>query len=290
MASRFDDWQKEFGLLKDSEMTIYRAKDFIDAYRVRSLSPDINDLSGRDGRPDITAHVANSLADVMEISPPEIVADIGCGDGTFLKVAMKRGSVPERLRGVLPTQEEVQRVNNHLALEFPQLKSRIVVVGVSNSTSLLADSVDKCVCNGVFLLLPDAATAKSSLDEFARITRRGGMVLVGEVPDVDEVAVSSPLRSQHVNSSVLQRAWRVLVGSGVREVMLRLKKRLTVTFDRRVHLLSPPTTFWISPRDFEEMAKSSGLMLIRKYHSPSLSLSGQPTENEYRWNYLFQRL
>lgn len=271
-------------------MTIYRAKDFIDAYRVRSMSPDINDLSGRDGRPDITVHVANSLADELNISSQDVIADIGCGDGTFLKVAIKRGLVPEQLRGVLPTQEEVRRVNDHLTLEFPQFQSEVVVVGLSDSTSLSSDSVDKCVCNGVFLLLPDAASVKSSLDEFARITRRGGVVLIGEVPDVDEVAVSNSLQSHQAQPSALHRAWRVLVGSGMREVVLRLKKRLLVTFDQRVHLVSPPTTFWVPPKDFEEMAKSSGFTLIRKQRSPSLSLSGQPTENQFRWNYLFKRI
>jgi SAM-dependent methyltransferase len=271
-------------------MTLYRARDFIDAYRVRSMSSDINDLSGRDGRPDITAYVADSLVEELDISPSDFIVDVGCGDGTFLKVAIKRGMPPEQLRGVLPTQEEVQRVNDHLSLEFSQLKSRVVFVGVSDSISLPDDSVDKCVCNGVFLLLPDAATAKSSLDEFARITRGGGLVLIGEVPDIDETAVANSVRSKHIHSSALHRAWRVLVGSGLREALLRLKRRLMVTFDRRVHLVSPPTTFWISPDDFEEMGKSAGFMLIRKQRSPSLSLSGQPTENEYRWNYLFRRI
>jgi SAM-dependent methyltransferase len=271
-------------------MTLYRARDFIDAYRVRAMSPDINDLSGRDGRHDITVHVSNRLAEELDISAQDVIADIGCGDGTFLKVAMRRGLPPEQLRGVLPTQEEVQRVNDYLMLEFPQLKSGMVIVGVSDSTSLLDDSVDKCVCNGVFILLPDVATAKSSFEEFARIIRRGGLVLIGEVPDVDEVAISNPLRSQHVESSVLHRAWRVLVGSGLREAILRLKKRLMVTFDRRIYLVSPPTTFWMLPEDFEEMGRSAGFILIRKQRSPSLSLTGQPTEIKYRWNYLFRRI
>jgi SAM-dependent methyltransferase len=271
-------------------MTLYRARDFIDAYRVRSMSPDINDLSGRDGRSDITLHVSNMLAEELNILPQEVIADIGCGDGTFLKVAMKRGLPPEQLRGVLPTQEEVQRVNDHLLLEFPQLKSGLVFVGVSDSTSLPSGSVDKCVCNGVFLLLPDEAKAIASFNEFARITRRGGVVLIGEVPDIDEATISNPLQSQHAPSSALNRAWRVLVGLGLREAIFRLKRRLMVTFDRRVHLISPPTTFWMLPSDFEEMGRSAGFVLIRKQRSPSLSLSGQPTENEYRWNYLFRRI
>jgi SAM-dependent methyltransferase len=271
-------------------MTIYRAKNFIDAYRVRAMSPDINDLSGRDGRPDITAHVAKKLAAELDISPQDLIADIGCGDGTFLKLAIRQGLAFENLKGVLPTQEEVQRVNDYLKLEFPQLKSKILTVGVSDSTTLSTGSVDKCVCNGVFLLLPDEATVKSSLIEFARITRRGGLILIGEVPDIDEVSVLNPTQLQLAQHSPLSRAWRVLVDSGIREMFLRLKKRLLSTFDRRTHLISPPTTFWMSPGDFEEMGKSAGLMLIRKKPSPSLSISGQPTEHDYRWNYLFQRI
>lgn len=271
-------------------MTLYRARDFIDAYRVRSMSSDINDLSGRDGRPDITAHVADRLAEELLISSKDVIMDVGCGDGTFLKVAMKRGVPPEQLRGVLPTQEEVKRVNDYLMREFPHLDTEVVFLGVSDSISLPDQSVDKCVCNGVFLLLPDAATAKSSFDEFARIIRRGGLVLIGEVPDIDETAVFNPIRSQHIHSSALQRAWQVLVASGLREVIRRLKKRLMLTIDRRVYLVSPPTTFWISAEDFEEMGKSAGFMLVRKQHSPSLSLSGQPIQNEYRWNYLFRRI
>jgi SAM-dependent methyltransferase len=271
-------------------MTIYRARNFIDAYRVRALSPDINDLSGRDGRPDITAHVAEKLAVELDISPQDLIADIGCGDGTFLKLAIKHGLAFGNLKGVLPTQEEVQRVNDYLKLEFPQLNSEILIVGVSDSTSLPADSVDKCVCNGVFLLLPDEATVKSSLIEFARITRRGGLVLIGEVPGIDEVGVFNPTQLQLARYSPVKRAWRVLVDSGLREMILRLKKRLMSTFDRRTHLVSPPTTFWMSPEDFEEMGKSAGFVLIRKQPSPSLSISGQPTVYDYRWNYLFQRI
>jgi len=271
-------------------VTLYRAKDFIDAYRVRAMSPDINDLSGRDGRPDITSHVASRLADELELCQKDVIADIGCGDGALLKVALERGLLPGNLIGVLPTIEEVRRVNLHLLREFPQLREDVVVLGVSDATSIASDSVDKSVCNGVFLLLPDVAAVKASLNEIARITRKGGMVLVGEVPDVAEAEITNPVPGNTAHRSAIGRALQVFSDKGTGEVVRRLKNRLVATIERRVHVLSPPTTYWTSPQDFIEIADSSGLRFLRMYRSPTLTMTAEPAENETRWNYLFLRM
>ncbi len=271
-------------------MTLYRAKDFIDAYRVRAMSPDINDLSGRDGRPDITSHVANRLAVELELCQKDVLADIGCGDGALLKVALERGLAPGNLIGVLPTVEEVRRVNLHLLRKCPQLREDVVVLGVSDATSIASDSVDKSVCNGVFLLLPDTAAVKASLDEIARITRKGGTVLVGEVPDVAEADLANPVPGKTIHRSAIGRALQVFSEKGAWEVVGRLKKRLVATIERRVHLLSPPTTYWTSPQDFIEIADSSGLRFVRMYRSPTLTISAEPAEIDTRWNYVFLRM
>ena len=270
-------------------MAIYRAKDYIDAYRIRAMSPDINDLSGRDGRPDITQHVSSLIADELSFAPADVIADIGCGDGTLLKIALARGVPAGQLTGILPTDEEVQRVNAKLRRDTPGLTADIAKVGFATATSLSDASIGKCICNGVLLLLPDQETAKASLRELARITQQGGLILVGEVPDIDEGAQSNPDGAQTGDAAAPKRAWRVYRDLGFVEVVRRIRNRIAVTFDRRVHLVSPPTTFWISPQELEKAGVSVGLSLLRKYRSPLLSESGQPIDNERRWNYVFRK-
>ena len=70
-------------------MPIIKCKSFIDAYRYKASSRDINELSGRMGRPDLTNFINRQIINKLFIDCDDVVIDIGCGDGTLLKKSAK---------------------------------------------------------------------------------------------------------------------------------------------------------------------------------------------------------
>ncbi len=268
---------------------IYRAKDFVDAYRARALSRDINDMSGRDGQPDITRHISECIAEELGLEENDSLVDVGCGDGTLIKIAIERGLDPRRVIGVLPTVEEVDRVRERFATLVDIYDHRLIIAGFSNDSHVPSGFANKCVCNGVFLLLQNMAIVEASISELVRITSSGGLILIGEVPEISEANITSDSGAMPVTTSALQRAVLVFRQFGIRELITRLRKRCVAEFGSRLIVLAPPLTFFISPADFENCATRLGLKLIKKYRSPSLSSTGRPHEIPYRWTYIFER-
>ena len=97
-------------------MAIHKTKNLVETYRAKAGAKDINELTGRTGRPDLTRFVISQMIAKIPVNENMILVDIGCGDGLFLKKAAESGldSYKGRLIGILPTKEEVIRVRNHL--------------------------------------------------------------------------------------------------------------------------------------------------------------------------------
>ena len=136
-------------------MAIHKTKNLVETYRAKAGAKDINELTGRTGRPDLTRFVISQMIAKIPVNENMILVDIGCGDGLFLKKAAESGldSYKGRLIGILPTKEEVIRVRNHL-LEAGdnsggggQLIS--IELGLAEKTSLPNNFADVVVCNSV---------------------------------------------------------------------------------------------------------------------------------------------
>jgi len=59
----------------------------VDVYRHKAKSTDLNELSGRTGRPDVTQYVAKKILEDIDLRPGMRLVDPGCGDASSLKEA-----------------------------------------------------------------------------------------------------------------------------------------------------------------------------------------------------------
>jgi 2-polyprenyl-3-methyl-5-hydroxy-6-metoxy-1,4-benzoquinol methylase len=133
-------------------MTIYKTNNLVETYRAKASSKDINELTGRTGRPDLTSFVTSQMVSKIDITQNANIIDIGCGNGLFLQEIAEKGldSYKGRLIGLLPTKEEVSRVRDHL-LNDPKTKNKLISIelGLAEKTNLPDSFADIVVCNSV---------------------------------------------------------------------------------------------------------------------------------------------
>jgi len=100
-------------------MTIIKARNSIEAYKALSKSKNINEITGRTGRPDLSQFVTDQMSKKIKINKNSVVVDIGCGDGEYLLKSTKNllGKFNGELIGILPSYEEIDRVKKHLKLQ-----------------------------------------------------------------------------------------------------------------------------------------------------------------------------
>lgn len=247
-------------------------------------------MSGRIGRPDITEYISRQIADRLDVSDADTVVDVGCGDGSFLAMAFERGVLSSHLYGILPTEEEVGRVASRLSTEYGVAAGRVVMQGLADSIALANETATKLVCNGVFLLLPNREAFESSLAELWRVTRPGGKVLIGEIPEVDEAAIAGTATETQKPRNAAHRAYRVFKVFGIREVLARLTRRLALIFGRERIVVVPSTsTTWLPPEEFEGIAGKLGFSIVDRYRSPLLDELKNPMASSTRWNFILEK-
>jgi hypothetical protein len=269
-------------------MPIYIAKNLIDAYRARAKFRPIHELSGRGGYVDLTESISDRIIANLDLQQDDILVDVGCGDGTLLHKASLTGGISPwvgRLVGILPTQEEVSRVQQYF-LENKYATGASIIVGLSQSTGLPDSFATKLVLNGVLLLLDDENQVDISIAEIFRITKKGAIVFIGELPDGDETITNSPYT---VNSRdhLSKRVVKVFRNFGIAELCRRFFKRIQLTFSKKVIIVSPKAPFWISPIKFVAKLESHGFILIKYYKCEFYNGSNKgDLMGCSRWNYI----
>lgn len=267
-------------------MPIHRTADFIETYRAKARAGDINELSGRTGRPDLTDFVARRMAARLPVHADTVLVDVGCGDGRFLLRCAEAGldGFKGRLIGLLPTREEVSRVRGHL-LDEAACRGRLVSVepGLAQRTGLPGDFADLLVCNGVLLVLQDVGEVSCALAEFHRITKPGGIVFIGELPDTDEMA-----GRDYGDSISGWLAW-VLRNQGAAACWARARQVLNASFSREPFVIGPKRIFHMPPGPFIEMLERQGLELVACHRHEEIDAAGQVHESRTRWDYIARK-
>ena len=95
-------------------MPVLRINNYIDAYRIRARSDDLHELAARPDKKAVTEFVNRRILEALQLSPEEVLVDIGCGDASLLRMAEGRAS---RRVGVVATPEEKVRLES----SFPDL-------------------------------------------------------------------------------------------------------------------------------------------------------------------------
>lgn len=264
-------------------MAICKTTSHVEAYRAKARATDINELSGRTGRPDLTAFVTQQIVARLPLRRDAVLVDVGCGDASLLLKAAHHGldGFLGRLIGLLPTREEVSRVRDHLLHRAPLHSSMVCIEpGLADETRLPDRYCDLLVCNGVLIVLADDASVRAALTEFARITKPGATVYLGEIPDTDEMS------GKNYGDSISGWLLWVLRHQGLRAFWIRLRQILVAVFSREPFVIAPKKIFHMPPDAFVALLGQHGFEVVERRRHEEVAPDGAVCESGTRWNYL----
>ncbi|SRR6266496_1263670 len=220
-------------------------------------------LRGR-GRHQITRLIHERIVREVQPGPGDDLVDIGCGDGTLLRMANSLGA--QSAIGLHATKEEAAIVRG-MGLDARR--------GLSHELPLSDGSASVVVCNSVLLIVPREQIL-TSLREMCRISRPGARIFVGEIPFVPGPPPEPQFDTARETLAYLYRkhGLRTCLGMARRMAYWKLTGKALVIIDGRV------ISFYAEPEEFIALAASAGLRLVRYWR------------HEYwegRNNYLFSK-
>jgi ubiquinone/menaquinone biosynthesis C-methylase UbiE len=231
------------------------------ARRVRTLH-DLA-LRGR-GKEESTRKIHERIVEAVGLEADDDLVDIGCGDGTLLRMAKRIGT--RSALGLLATDEEVGLLRKS-GLEVKQ--------GFTHSLPVGDESASVVVCNNVLLVVPQDKIP-ASLREMNRVARPGARIFIGEIPFVISHGVDPKFASGSETLAYLYRTYgaRTWLGMARRMAYWRLMGKPPLIID------GTKTSFCASAEEFIAMAEASGLRLERYWRHD---------DPDTRNNYLFRK-
>jgi len=216
-------------------------------------------LRGRDKK-ELTKQVHHQIADAVELRPGDDLVDIGCGDGTMLRIAESAGA--RTAIGVLATDEEVA-VLRRSGLNVTQ--------GLSDQLPLPDASASVVVCNNVLLVVP-REKIPASLREIYRIAKPEARILLGELPGAEQ---HDPTPQFTTRRELLSHLYRK---HGFRTWFGMLRRMAYRQLTGKPPLINSGTSisFWATPKDFIAMAEAAGLEPVHHWQC-----SHYKTRNSY---------
>jgi SAM-dependent methyltransferase len=228
---------------------ISRSDDYVEYCRETAIHlKTLHDLALRGaGKEEVTAAIQSRIVQEVGLGPGDDLVDVGCGDGTLLRMALKLGA--RSALGLLATDEEVALVR----------ATGLDVRQAFTDQLLLPDaSASVVVCNSVLLVVP-REKVPASLREIHRIAKPGARIFIGEIPFVP----GPPLEPQFDSS------WRTLAylyrKHGLR-TCLGMARRLAywkATGKPIVLRDGTQISFYASAEDFLALAHNASLIPVR---------------------------
>jgi len=243
-----------------------RSDDYIEYCRETAKhARDPHDLALR-GRKnhEITQRIHQRIVDAVDLRHGDDLVDIGCGDGTLLRMAENIG-VHSAL-GLLATEEEVN-VLRRFGLNARQ--------GFTDHLPVADHSASVVVCNNVLLVVP-RENIPASLQEIHRIARPGARIFLGEIPFVE---TKDPTPQFTTRKELLSHLYR---NRGLRTWFGMARRMAWWQITGAAAVVRPGTavSFWAPAEEFIEMAESAGLRFVERW---------QHDFPDTRNNYLFRR-
>jgi len=231
-----------------SSAMISHSDDYIEYCReVARHARDVDDLAlrGRDKK-EITRRIQEQIVATVELGPGDDLVDIGCGDGTLLRLAQQLGV--RTALGLLATDEEVK---------LARLTGVNVRQGLTDQLPVPDQSASVVVCNSVLLVVP-RERIPASLREIWRIAKPGARIYIGEIPFAGR---QSPPHFDN-NRDALSYVYRK---NGLRASfgMARRMAWSTVTGKPVVIDAGTAISFFAPPEEFISIAKDAGLEIVR---------------------------
>ena len=241
---------------------IIRSDDYVEYCREtakRARDPHDLALRGRHLK-EITKLIHERIVEAVELHPGDDLVDIGCGDGTLLRMAERVGA--RSSIGLLATDEEVA------ALRGTGLKLK---QGLTDCLPLADESASVVVCNNVLLVVP-RQRIPASLREIYRIAKPGARIFLGEIPFVEtpDPTPHTTTRREMLSFLYRDRGFRAWFG------MLRRMAYWQLTGKPAVIRSGTEVSFCAEPEEFIAMAQAAGLELVRYWQHDH-----PPTRNNY---------
>lgn len=245
---------------------ITRTDDYVEYCRETAKhARDLHDLALR-GRKNkkVTDAIHERIVAAVGLQPDDNLVDIGCGDGTLLRMASKIGC--QNATGLLATQEEVALLRP-LGFDVRQ--------GLTDALPLPDTSASVIVCNSVLLVVPHEKIPRS-LSEISRIAKPGARIYLGEIPFVEQ---RDPIPTVKSRRELLSHLYR---NNGLRTWfgMLRRMAWSQITGNPATLNSGTAISFWAPPEEFIALVESAGLQLVRYW---------QHDFPDTRNNYLFHK-
>lgn len=257
-------------------MSIVKVHSKIDKYRELAKSKNLHALSGRANRSDITEFISNYIYDKLNIVDGDRVVDIGCGDGTLLYKLINRDV---EAIGILPTNEEVLRVQE----KFSCVDHINIKEGLTIDTKLENASVDKIVCNGVFIALSTPDEVKKSLNEISRISKRGAKIYIGELPFKNET------EGKNYGNSISRWLLWVLKNQGIIAFIKRCIEVITAMFSQEPLIIADKKHFFVDEQTFIDWASTFGIN-IEICERSKILVNNQSSASTSRNDYVFSKV
>ena len=241
---------------------ITRSDDYVEYCReTAKRAKDPHDLALR-GRhlKQITKLIHERIVEAVDLHYGDDLVDIGCGDGTLLRMAERAGT--RTAVGLLATEEEVA-VLRRAGLNVKQ--------GFTDQLPVADESASVVVCNNVLLVVP-RQRIPASLREVHRIAKPGARIFLGEIPFVETQDPTPQVSSRKEMLSFLYRERGLRTWFG----MLRRMAYWQLTGKPAVIRSGTEVSFYAEPEEFISMAQAAGLELVRHWQHDH-----PPTRNNY---------
>jgi ubiquinone/menaquinone biosynthesis C-methylase UbiE len=245
---------------------ITRSDDYVEYCRelARNLR-DVGDLALRGkNKHEITRRIHEDIVREVKLSTGDDLVDIGCGDGTLLRMAQAAGATSAI--GYLATDEEVEIVRR-LGFNVHQ--------GFTDRLPIGDEKASVVVCNSVLLIVP-RERIPASLSEISRIAKPGARIYLGEIPVAPGPPPEPQFDSARETLAYLYRRYGVRTWFGMLRRMIFWK----LTGQPMVIRSGASVSFYAEPQQFIAMAGEAGLELVRYW--PHQYPVG-------RFNYLFRK-
>jgi ubiquinone/menaquinone biosynthesis C-methylase UbiE len=221
-------------------------------------------LRGRHHK-ETTRVVHQQIAEAVGLGSGDCLVDIGCGDGTLLRIAEAAGLTSAI--GLLATNEEVALLRR-FGLNARQ--------GLSDQLPLPDASASVVVCNSVLLVVP-RERIPASLCEIHRVAKPGARIFLGEIPRAPQHDPTPNFATRRELLSYLYRKHGLRTWFG----MVRRMAYRQLTGQPAMLNSGTSISFWAEPEEFIALAQDAGLQLVRHWECWQY-----PTRNSY----LFQKL
>lgn len=246
---------------------ITRSEDYVEYCRETAKHlRDVQDLALRGkNKQQVTRRILERVVRAVDLRPDDVLLDIGCGDGTLLKMAANLGV--HNATGLLATEEEVA-VLRRLGLQVQQ--------GFTDRAPIADESASVVVCNNVLLVVPREKITPS-LHEIYRIAKPGARIFIGEIPLEPGPAPEPQFDTARETLAYLYQQHGLRTWFGMLRRMVYWKLTGQPTIIRGGSTIS----FYAQPDEFIAMAAAAGLLLVGSWKHEDWPSN--------RYNYLFRK-